>query len=146
MFSGTFTMKLYIVTLRSTLFPICPSSNDYFYPTCCLGHLVCIQLHFASKAFLLLSTQSKLLHLSCIVFSVTLLMQHTRPNACTSLYLHMTLLCSGPQRASVNRSLRILIPFYHASLLERVSCPRVNTFRKTKSPYCSCSSTVCFFC
>lgn len=107
---------------------------------------MCILLHFPSKAFLLLSTQSKILHLSCIVLSISLLMQHTRPIACTSLCLHVTMLCSGSHRASIDCLLHILILFYHASLLKRVSCPHMNSFRKTKPPYCSCSSTVSFFC
>lgn len=37
------------------------------------------------------------------------------------------------------------IPHYHTGLPKRTSCPPVNSFRKTKSPYCCSSTVVAFF-
>ena len=109
-----------------------------------------VLLHFPSK-HLCCSVRSLSrcinwpLHFSCTVFSVTPLMQCAGPTAYISLHLHLATLRIGSQGANGNSVSHTHIPFDDARLLERVSCPHVNSFGKTKSPYRSCSSTVCFF-
>lgn len=94
MLSGPFIIELYIVSLRSAPFHICPSSNNNVIlhtvqVTLFLFKFIFHQKHFCCSAYSLSRGTNWLLHFSCFVFSITPLMQCTMPTASVSFYLHL---------------------------------------------------------